>query len=518
MCRFGDPHHHGLDTLELEGWVRAASGRKRSRDPPPATIRRQPLPTGGSCTVRPDFLLWGSYMRVMYGRCLRNSGRYWGRNLRFSGISPRTSRTPRSAAATTLLLVATLFATLVAAACADGAPEPSSEAPEWSLSGPLLSVGILEGDERYQFQGIGGAWMDSDGRLVVLDRGPLALRIFDSAGTYVRGFGPRGEGPGELAMAWNAFPYRGDSIAAFDLGNRRISVFDRDGTFGRSVPLTVQYVRRPGTIPSQSCCQIRGTLDDGSFLVHPPDDIPNEAGPPRHGQFSLLRLSADGADLDTLGAFASRRYSYDASRPNNIHTFLASHNFLYAPAGDVVIGGNGESNEVVLIRPGPPARPAQIDTLRLSIEPEPFTPAVREAIVQAYRDEQERRPETFHGDAQSYVTGESPDRIPAFSRLVADETGRLWARRWEPPFHAGPMVWRVFDTSGEQVARVRLPARSRLMWAGEDQILVLMRDEFDVERLELYRIETSVRRARPLLQDDQGVALLAVSAEPEKVH
>jgi hypothetical protein len=373
-----------------------------------------------------------------------------------------------------------------AAGCSEAGPsEEGPPVPLWSLGEPAISIGVVGGDERYQFQDIASAWRDAGGRLVVLDRSPRAVRIFGPDGTHLHAFGARGQGPGEIAMPWAGFPYPGDSVAVLDLGNRRISIFDGDGRYGRSVPVPMQFPRRPGTIPSQSCCQVTGVLPDGSFLVHPPDEIPVEAGPPRHSTFTLLRMTRDGSTVDTLGTFPSSRYSYDASAPNNVRHFLASVPFLYTPLGSSVVGGNAESSELVKWTPGEDS----LATFRIAMEPEPFTPQVREAMEAAYRAERERRPERFgEQPIETYIAGESPESVPLFTRLLADGNDRLWARQWHPPLSRDPVVWNIFDRDGAHVARLELPGGSRLMWVGTDEAVLVVRDDLDVERIRVVPI------------------------------
>lgn len=375
--------------------------------------------------------------------------------------------------------------------CSEDRTPDAAASAAWALGEPQLSVGVLEGDPRYEFQDIISAWRDGRGQLVAVDRSEPAVRVFGPDGDHLTGFAQRGQGPGEVAMPWGGFPYPGDSIAVFDLASRRISVFDGDGRFGRSVTVAVSFTPRPGTIPSQSCCQVTGVLADGSFLVHPPDEIPNEPGPPRHSHFTLLRLARDGSAIDTLGTFPSRSFTYDPARPNNVRSVEASLPFLYTPLGDRVVGGNGESAELAAMGPDG----LRTDPVRLSLDPEPFTAATMARIEEALRQEQARRPEVFEGrPVEQYVAGDPPEHIPLFTRLMADEAGRLWAQEWAPPFSRTPQVWNVFDVpngsdgDGLRVAHIELPAGSRPVWIGTDELLLVVRDELEVERLELVPI------------------------------
>lgn len=76
-----------------------------------------------------------------------------------------------------------------------------------------------------------------NGRIVVADAGLPALRWYDPSGRHLFDAGRRGEGPGEFkALNWIG-RWRGDSLAAYDAGLRRLSVFGLEGSFAWSISL-----------------------------------------------------------------------------------------------------------------------------------------------------------------------------------------------------------------------------------------------------------------------------------------
>ena len=76
-----------------------------------------------------------------------------------------------------------------------------------------------------------------DGRIVVANTGTNELRVFDAAGVHLATWGRAGEGPGEFTALAGVAAWPGDSIAAWDARSRAISLFDSDGTLGRSFVL-----------------------------------------------------------------------------------------------------------------------------------------------------------------------------------------------------------------------------------------------------------------------------------------
>jgi hypothetical protein len=78
------------------------------------------------------------------------------------------------------------------------------------------------------------ALLTRDGRIVVSSVGNQQIRVHDPRGRHLRAQGRQGNGPGEFRMLQRIGLLEGDSIAAYDLGNGRITVFGSDGHAARS--------------------------------------------------------------------------------------------------------------------------------------------------------------------------------------------------------------------------------------------------------------------------------------------
>ncbi len=127
-------------------------------------------------------------------------------------------------------LLGALFA--LTGCTADSAPGPDAgEVPGAPLEverAPLVSLGVVEGDERQEFDVVVGPFVLPDGRLVVPNSGSSDIRVFSREGRFLERLGGRGEGPGEFAYLAAAWP-RGDTVEAFDGELRRVTRFLPDG-------------------------------------------------------------------------------------------------------------------------------------------------------------------------------------------------------------------------------------------------------------------------------------------------
>lgn len=123
-----------------------------------------------------------------------------------------------------------IFALVLLAGCTDSAP-PAATPPAWTISAePVVSIGVAEGDPAVELHRATGAVRLADGTIVVANSGTAELRLFDSAGAYVRAVGRRGSGPGEFRGTLTVYS-QGGAVVVHDSGNDRYSVFDSTLTF-----------------------------------------------------------------------------------------------------------------------------------------------------------------------------------------------------------------------------------------------------------------------------------------------
>ncbi len=95
---------------------------------------------------------------------------------------------------------------------------------DWVVGGGVV-------DENYSFTNISKICIDSKGKLFVLDSGENCVKIFDHYGKYIKTFGRKGNGPGELQQAFYMSIDPMDNIVIYDSGNLRFSKFNNKEVF-----------------------------------------------------------------------------------------------------------------------------------------------------------------------------------------------------------------------------------------------------------------------------------------------
>ena len=82
------------------------------------------------------------------------------------------------------------------------------------------------------------------------------------------------------------------------------------------------------------------------------------------------------------------------------------------------------------------------------------------------------------------------EHFPAFSTILTDDTGYLWVREYDLPQELNPApLWTVFDPEGRVLGFVETPAGLDILQIGEDFILGRVKDEFEVEYVQLWPLE-----------------------------
>ncbi len=87
---------------------------------------------------------------------------------------------------------------------------------------------------------------------------------------------------------------------------------------------------------------------------------------------------------------------------------------------------------------------------------------------------------------EARLNGPVADRLPAFSRVVANRSGGFWVQRYPRPTNLEANHWLSFDADGRFVCEISLPP-VQIVDLGGDYLLGYRRAEFDVEQLVMYR-------------------------------
>lgn len=387
---------------------------------------------------------------------------------------------------------------LALAACADGGSAPAGVSldglPQLALEEDLR-IGSV-GDPTLGFSQIRAIEVADDGSMYVLEAQDRQVRVYDAAGGLVRRFGASGAGPGEFETPV-ALSLVGDTVAVTELGgNDRITLFDRNGTLGRTIAL--QSVMMPADDPSVSLLvrPLRMRPDgrfDGSVAVMsrvaPGGGLPDR---PESVQAPRIIFDKDGVPSDTAGWFPIRlgRVEEIGGTAVSLAPMLPDSDLesqvgedslvVQRPAADDA--GEGAFT-VTRVRAGG-------DTVfhrRLSYTPVAMTDAYRDSLidgrVESYRD---RPPPVDLGAIREALETEAewPDFHPPVRSVRVGLDGRVWLLREAV---GGATRWTVLEADGTPQGDVVLPPTLNVHQSDGDVLWGVETDALGVQWLVRYR-------------------------------
>ncbi|MEQ9398019.1 MAG: hypothetical protein RJQ04_02515 [Longimicrobiales bacterium] len=424
----------------------------------------------------------------------------------------RTTRTPNPApprrASTPAAATLVAWMALVAAACGGDAPGAASGIPEatvrdsagvtivenaplpadpptWALGPePLVGIGVLEGDPDYQLFRVQDALRLDDGRVLVLNAGSHQVRAYAPDGSYLDAWGGQGEGPGEFRSPGSLVPWPGDSVAVWDGGNQRMTVFGTDGALVRSFPLpAIEGVGLPG---------FQDVFPDGSAVV----SAIEFGGEPTSGRVRLpVRLAvvdAEGALVGDLGAHAGTEAVMRISESAiNIFRSPYTRRYVLGTHGRQVIMAPSEHFELRFwTRSGDLAR-----IVRLAERP--YVPTAADRAAELDRRLQDVPEERRAGIRTMYQELPIPDTLPAMAGVMVDELDHVWVEPFRLATADGPTRWIVLGPAGQVVATAALPQDMTVHQIGADFVVGRVTDDLGVERVEVWPLRRTGATAAP---------------------
>lgn len=407
-------------------------------------------------------------------------------------------------------VVAALFA-VSSSGCSDVAPEPATfqisdsagvrivhnagprltGASAWRISAaPVVEIGSTD-DPTQALHHVAGARLLSDQRIVVFQGSDPMLRWYSPSGEYLGGTGRTGAGPGEFGPAEitrvTAFwPLQADSVATWEHAARRMQIFSPDGEYSRAVIIDLPPNMNPLAYPIIVGASAEGLV---AYIRRPSDYRP--AGDVERDTVTYISYLADGSfagTIATLPGYVSfwteaesrggSRVTSQARLPFGATPLAAVYggHFYYSSADRFevmsydLVGRHRQSVRCLCSRvPLTADVVARYVADRLADVPSASTQRTR-----LVRDRLSGLP--------------YPDSLPAYDRIHVDRLGSVWVRN-----HAIPgetlTEWFVFDDHGTWLTTVAMPSEFQLLDVGHDYVLVLARDDLDVERVLWYRLE-----------------------------
>jgi hypothetical protein len=352
---------------------------------------------------------------------------------------------------------------------------PSSLAAQQEI--PVVSIGapIIEYSE--PFTQIGGLEEMPGARLLVTDFRERRIGILDLENDEFRQIGRTGQGPREYERPHSIVRLGGDTLAVYDLGNRRFLRVNPDGSLGSTFP-------GPGVLLQGPQSQPRGTDGDGAiyYVVQNFSDMNNI---PTHG--TIVRWIPGQDVIDTVAPLLMR----DPQGRKVLRPFISRSGWDITSEGRLAIV-HGDDYRVEWLLNG--------ETVSVGRPLNPTRKPLVQEEVEAYQRNRQSRPQGSmrfvggEGDEHSRRAvsrlredWEFPEELPHFvgDSVMISPTGDLWVAR-KTAWNDTVPVMDVFNARGEHVRQVLLPESTHLVGFGKTDVFLARRDGDDLLWLQRY--------------------------------
>lgn len=361
---------------------------------------------------------------------------------------------------------------------------------------PEVSIGVFDGPEEYIFGQIISLARGPDGTIYVMDRQVPALRVYNPDGTYRTTFGRKGGGPGEYERPDGGLNVLSDGrIVLRDPGNARLQVYSPEGeSLGT-------WRHRGGFFTSQRMVVDQEDRSYATILLDAEASVDD-------WEMGLVQILPDGSAGDTLRPpdtdFEPSRIQ--ASRESDGETNMMVNGVPFAPDEHAVLSpmgyfihGIGTNYTLTLLKPSGPLR------IEKAYEPVPVAPGERAEEERAAIRNMRNLDPNWRWDGDPI-----PEVKPAYKGFDAGADGTVWVwvsqpgvQEEDPDYdpqdpESVPDEWRepllfdVFDEDGRYLGPVRPPegfSPYPQPVATRDWVLATVRDELDVQRVVLFRVE-----------------------------
>jgi hypothetical protein len=329
-------------------------------------------------------------------------------------------------------------------------PEPPKGAATKLVLEEIYTAGSGDSPEESFVEAVDGD-IAKDGTAFVLDMKDNKVKVFDARGKFLRAFGKKGQGPGELNQPVGIFITPENEVLVSDILNQRLTVFSMEGKFLRQ-------------ISTAKALGLSGIKMDGRGLI-----VGHSLGFGAAGKTSLDVKILD-KDFNTKATLAS--IDVPISLQVKIDPFSATHMLYVLDGQGHLFLGSQNGYEIKVLAP---------DGKLLKTFGRDYVPI---AITQADKDEMLK--------AFSIVPGinikdriQFPELYPPYANFVVADEGRLLVRTYEKGKAKEEFYWDVFDADGRYIAKVPIVHEIRLWRDGKAYFFVENEDGYRV--LKCYR-------------------------------
>lgn len=301
-------------------------------------------------------------------------------------------------------------------------PDPPEGTPTKFIMELDMVIGESDDLEK-SFSQLSSFVVDDDGTIYALDFKEQKIKVFGAGGQFVRSFGEKGQGPGELQMSAGIFLAPENRLAVNDAQARKIVYFTKQGKYIEHVSYATRLQLISLIMDSQ-----------GNFIGR---ELKLE------GEEMFFEIAKFDSRLNSL--FSLDKIGFPIPIPgsgNKINLMDAVSIYQLDSAGNIYYGRNRDY-EINMYTPAGKL----VKSIRKDFQPQKITEEDKEEILS--RMDQVNTA----GLVNLREMFEFPKMFPPFQLFTVDEEGRIIVRTWEKGKEKDEFVHDIFDAEGRFIAR-----------------------------------------------------------------
>ncbi len=334
---------------------------------------------------------------------------------------------------------------------------------------PVLTIPGTRANGTPVFGRLAGATRLRNGQVVIGDGSGNVLRVFDAQGRQTATVGRPGQGPGEFALLRWVQQCTADSVFAYDMMRKRVSVFTAAGAFVRQFQ-----------VPGMPSCSPYGSL---AFFASQGETPPPAAATVWRASAPLQLGDAHGSIVREIGSIPAFEIAAEGRgwlpRPGGAITSVAVGREVLAvcPTAAGALGVYRlAGNRVTSVPLDAPRRQPSRQNLERSVDAQiAFIPAG------SMRDTMRQR----------LLRLPAPEFLPPCSQVLLDPSGAIWVRVSFPG--DGATRFRIIGPSLTPLAEVTIAEELDVFEVGGDYLLAGGENPDGDTWVRLYRVRRAGR-------------------------
>jgi hypothetical protein len=346
---------------------------------------------------------------------------------------------------------------------------------DWTMHRLFTLGGQEEGPESFYAFWLRSVGTDRAGRIYVLDTPDFRIVVFDSTGRFIRTLGGEGGGPGEMKRPNTLSVSPEGTVSIFDFGKGGLVRFDADG----AVLPEERFEHFP--MPNRQ----RHFAEASHGFVVSTMSTPKTADDELNERSNQLR-SFQGADTTTLVEVPlppSEMVRYERCGGGLRLPPLFLPEIIWDGEDDQIVVSSGPEYMLAIFHGGTATR-----SIRRAIAP---ARATRELAIaelgEGFKIDFGRGPCTISPQEMTDGRGYA-DVVPVILNVLLSPEGEVWVERRVGGGVAGSRI-DIFDPTGAYLGTLPAGTPFPLMLLPGGRIAVEEKDEFDVARLVIMRVE-----------------------------